>query len=70
MKINNCLYCGSCVTDIVDTGRFNVVTKKHEVWYVFCVDCNARGSETRSREDAIAIWNRDFDYFKNRKKGR
>ena len=62
MEIKPCLYCKSKKV----TTEINVISFHQKVfdWFVFCVNCGARGPIENTEEKAIETWNQrpyDFD---------
>ena len=48
-ELKRCPFCG---------GQINMVCGTDGVGYVFCGVCNAEGPLEKSKEEAVAAWNR------------
>ena len=62
-RLIECPFCESNVVATMPIVRFDENKKQYDRWYVYCKDCDARCGEEITKEDAVARWNRDFEYF-------
>lgn len=61
--LRECPFCDGANLVQIAKVSFDREGQQVDDWYVECQDCNARGGEEPTLDDAKARWNGDYEYF-------